>query len=337
MDLPARIRVVDDHDPDADVRLVRELYAGLPMPVPDLERKDHEEAERPASLVVARRPDGALLGWAEVHARGDGTSVADLQWLLVSRERERITQGHNVLREATAEERDVVTRLVRGAADSAGRAGYTALDWDDPEGHLDARAAAELGASEAEVLGRRWKVAPLAGWTAPPALPAVTVRPVPHFATEALLPAYADFYTEATGQPYNPRDAEELLHDLPSLPHLTLDLLTPEGTLAAQATAMIDGETATVDMIFHRRGVSAGQLTALLATLIGQLRGDHPEVTLLDVQEFGDTPVAEALAAAGARIADRWHRYRLPLREDRTNRPARRAGGHPARCDHPAR
>ncbi|MFD5734592.1 hypothetical protein ACFWIY_17400 [Streptomyces sioyaensis] len=313
MDLPMSVRVEDDRDPNANVRLCEELYAGLPVPVPDFAQ---EGGVRPALVVVARRPDGGLLGWAEIRDGGDGASAARVQWLLVSRGRERITQGHNVVREVTAEERAVVLHLVRGAADSARRAGSTALEWTDPEGHLDGQAAAALGATEVEELGRRWRVAPLAGWTAPSALPAVTVRPVPQSANDALLSAYADFYTEATGQPFRPENAAALLADRPPLPHLTLDLLAPEGGIAAQVTAVMVGEAATVDAIFHRRRVSAGQLAGLLAALIGRLREGHPEATLLEVQEHCGAPVDEALAAAGAHIANRWLRYRLPLREE---------------------
>ncbi|MFG2288275.1 hypothetical protein ACGFOU_19710 [Streptomyces sp. NPDC048595] len=307
------IRVEDDRDPKAIVRLCEELYAGLPVPVPDLVQ---EGGVRPALVVVARRPDGGLLGWAQVRDRGDGASVAQVQWLLVSQGRERIAQGHNVVHVVTPEERAVVMHLVRGAADSTRRAGYSALEWTDPDGHLDARAAAELGATEVEELGRRWRLAPLAGWTTPSALPAVTVRPVPQSATDAQLSAYADFYTEATGHPFRPEHAAALLADRPPQPHLALDLLTPEGAVAAQTTAVIAGETAAVEGVLHRPGVGTGQLTALLAALVDQLRRDHPDATLLEVQECHGAPVAEALAATGARVAHRWLRHRLPLREE---------------------
>ncbi|MFI1622488.1 hypothetical protein ACH4VT_36835 [Streptomyces lydicus] len=62
--------------------------------------------------------------------------------------------------------------------------------------------------------------------------------------------------------------------------------------------------------------VSAGQLAGLLAALIGRLREGNPEAPLLEVQEHRGTPVDKALTAAGAHIANRWLRYRLPLREE---------------------
>ncbi|MCF3172206.1 hypothetical protein IPZ61_02495 [Streptomyces sioyaensis] len=145
------IRVEDGRDPKVIVGLCEELYTGLPVPVPDFAQ---EGDVRPALVVVARRPDGGLLGWAEIRDEGDGASAARVQWLLVSRGRERITQGHHVVREVTAEERAVVLHLVRGAADSARRAGSTMLEWTDQEGHLDAQAAAALGATEVEELHR---------------------------------------------------------------------------------------------------------------------------------------------------------------------------------------
>ncbi|MFG2395714.1 hypothetical protein [Streptomyces lydicus] len=57
----------------------------------------------------------------------------------------------------------------------------------------------------------------------------MTVRTVPQSATDALLSAYADFCTEATGQPFRYENAAALPADRRPLPHLTLDLLAPEG------------------------------------------------------------------------------------------------------------
>ncbi|MCC3772253.1 hypothetical protein [Streptomyces sp. UNOC14_S4] len=94
---------------------------------------------------------------------------------------------------------------------------------------------------------------------------------------------------------------------------MTLDLLTPDGTVSAQVTAMIGGEEATVDIVFHRRDVGAARLTALLAALVERLRHDHPGVSSLTVQEYGGDAVAEALTVMGAHVTTRWHRYRMPL------------------------
>ncbi|MCC3769580.1 hypothetical protein, partial [Streptomyces sp. UNOC14_S4] len=218
MDLTIDISVEDGRDPDVDARLTEELFAGLPVPAPDMTETDARE--HPAWFVVARRPDGGgLLGWAEAYERRDGTSEADVQWLVVSRERERVVQSHNVTRAATPEERAVAIRLVRGAADHARAAGHTALYWDDPENHLDARATAELGAAECEEIGRRWTVRPLAAWTVPAGLLPATIRTVPSESPEppdsGALTAYADFFTDVTGQPHTPEAMPLLLWLLP--------------------------------------------------------------------------------------------------------------------------
>ncbi|MEU3354430.1 hypothetical protein [Streptomyces sp. NPDC037389] len=309
---PLNIHVEDDRAPDADVRLTRELFAGLPVTVPDPER---EAGEAPARTVVARRPDGGLLGWAEVYdLREDGQPVAAVQWVVVSRERERIVQGHGVTREATPEEKAVAARLVHGVATGAGAAGYAALEWDDPERLLGARDAAELGASPTEELNRRWALStPPAGWTAPAGLPAVSTRPVPPAPGPGQLSSYADFFAEFTGQPYTAEDASELLADVRPFPHTALDLLAPDGRVSAQVVAVVEGGVAQVDAVFHRKGTSAGELTALLAALIGPLCREHPGVTALEVQDLGDPVVAEALAATDFHVVDRWYRYRLPL------------------------
>ncbi|MCC3777509.1 hypothetical protein [Streptomyces sp. UNOB3_S3] len=310
MDPTMDISVMDGRDPDTDTRLTEELFAGLPVPVPDLADAG---GQRPAWLVVARQPDGGLLGWAEAYEQPDGIAEADLLWLVASRERERIVQGHNVTREVTPEDQAVALRLVRGAADHARATGYTALYWDDPEGHLGAQAHAELGVAEHEELGRYWTVKPLITWTAPAGLPPVTVRTALESPEGRDLAAYADFYTAVTGQPHSPEDTAELLTDLPSLPQVTLDLLTPDGAVAAQVTAVVEGEEATVDAVFRRRDVTAGPLTAFLATLVERLRHDHPGVMSLEVQEYGGGTLAEALTATGAHVTGRRYQYRLAL------------------------
>ncbi|MBH1938727.1 hypothetical protein I5Q34_31455 [Streptomyces sp. AV19] len=305
------ITVEYDRDADADVHLYEELYAGLPVPAPDLTRED---LDRPAAVAVARRPDGELLGWAEVHDHDDRT--ADAQWLLVSRERERISTGRAVRRAATDEDLETVVRLLRGAANSAAAAGRTALEWDGSGDGLDARIAAELGAEESEELGRRWTTtAPLADWRPQQDLPPVTVRPVPGKPDARLLAEHARFYSDVTGQPYTPEDAAEVHADLPPLPQATLDLLTPAGDVAAQATAVILDETAHVDVIFRSQAADteAAVLTAFVAELVALLRREHPGAGTLEVQEHGDPVTAEALAAAGLCVTDRWCRYRMGL------------------------
>ncbi|GAA0395838.1 hypothetical protein [Streptomyces luteireticuli] len=303
------ITVEYDRDADADVHLYEELCTGLPVPVPGPAR---EETDRPAAVAVARRPDGQLLGWAEVHDHDDRTAYA--QWLLVSRERERIRTGRAVRRPATDEDLETTVRLLRGAAESAAAAGRTVLEWDGTGDGLDDRIAAELGAEESEVLGRRWTTtAPLTVRRPGQGLPPVTVRPVPGKPDAQLLAEHARFYSAVTGQPYTSEDAAELQADLPPLPHTTLDLLTPAGDMAAQATAVILGETAHVDVVFRSEAAGTEALTAFLAELVALLRRDHPDVGVLEVQEHDDPVTAGALSAAGLRVTDRWCRYRTVL------------------------
>ncbi|KAB7839549.1 hypothetical protein [Streptomyces mobaraensis] len=297
-------------DADADVRLYEELYAGLPTPVPDLGRP---AADRPAWTVVARRPDGRLLGWAEVHppAARDDADAADVQWLLVSRERERLTTGFHARRATTAEERETTGRLLRGAARRAAADGIPALEWTgtDADG-----VAADLGAQAREEPGGRWTTpVPLSDWRRPAALPRVTVRQVTVPAAAGLLAEHARLYSEVTGRPYTPRDAAEVLRDLPPLPHLTLDLLTPAGRTAAQVTAVLAGTEALVDIVFRSAAADGPAVAGLLAELVARLRRDHPRTALLEVQEHGDPVTADALATAGLRPAERWYRYRLEL------------------------
>ncbi|MEV0375577.1 hypothetical protein AB0I10_38515 [Streptomyces sp. NPDC050636] len=305
------ISVEYDYDPAVGVRLADEVYAGLPVssPEPDDDRAD---VEAPACTVVARR-DGVLLGWAEVYAAVDDETTAFVQWLLVSRERERITSGHSVLREPTREETDTLVRLLRGAAEHARDARYTALVWTDTEGALDARAAAELGASSAEELGRHWTTtAPLTDWRAPAGLPSVTTRRMPQPPGDTLLSAYATFHAEVTEHAASREEVAERLDDGP-LPLVTLDLLTPQGELSAQVTAVIAGDAAFVEGVLHRKDVDHEQLTVLLTELIAQLRRDHPHVTVLEVRELDDPVVARSLKSMALQITGHWCSYRLPL------------------------
>ncbi|MGK5637676.1 hypothetical protein ACSNOK_05055 [Streptomyces sp. URMC 126] len=289
---------------DGDVRLYEELYAGLPLPLPDTSR-----AERPAWTVVARRSDGGLLGWAEVYPPHTGGDAADVQWLLVSQERERLTTGSAVRRGPTGEERETAGSLLRGAARRAAEAGLAALEWTGPDTE---GVAADLGARATEEPGGRWTV-PLPDWRRPAGAPPVTVRQVTVPAPAGLLADHARLYSEVTGRPYTPRDAAEVLRDLPPLPHLTLDLLTPDGRTAAQLTAVISGTEALVDVVFRGAAADGPAVTGLLAELVARLRRDLPGTALLEVQEHGDPVTAAALAAAGLRRTGRWCRYRLEL------------------------
>lgn len=257
--------VVDfDRNPWVGHRLAEELYVGLPVAVPDL-----GQDEPPALLgTVIARSRGALLGWATMFEPDAG--VVTIQWMLMSRERERIVTGYTLARSGTAEEEDVLVRLFQAAATNARAAGCRALTWSDTEADLDARVAAALKADVHQDLGRDWSVS-LNDWQPPADLPPIRTR----------------------------RPDES-----------SLDLLTPEGNLAARLTAVVSGTEAYVEKVI-RDDADEAELTALLTTFIDHLKTNG--ITLLQVRELNDDLLAHALNRTGLHITDRWREYRLPL------------------------
>ncbi|MYW69698.1 hypothetical protein GTY65_37390 [Streptomyces sp. SID8379] len=112
-------------DAAKEERLYRQLYAGLPVAMPDPSR-----VTWPApSATVAAREDDALLGWVVFFAHPNERSAAILQWIVVERERERIAQGHNTEQPVTEAELRTLEPLVREAAEQARAAGYSQLEW----------------------------------------------------------------------------------------------------------------------------------------------------------------------------------------------------------------
>ncbi|WP_328377674.1 hypothetical protein OHB13_16910 [Streptomyces sp. NBC_00440] len=266
-----------DRAPRAEHLLWQELCAGLPAgtPAPGGSRP------HPGTLGVAtaRSGDGALLGWAPVFT-GQDPEAATVEWLLVTRERERIVQGSVAEPAGTGDEEAVLVALFRAAANAARTAGYRALDWldrGDTGAELDARAAAELEASIHRELGRKWGVSALARWQRPDGLPAVRTRRAPR----------------GTGWQ-------------------GLELLTADGRTAARIAAVVAGPEVYVERVGHH-GVEGPELGSLVADFVEQIREDHPSVESFRVRELDDEVLGVALKSAKLRISERWWQYRLPL------------------------
>ncbi|MER5946598.1 hypothetical protein ABT127_11090 [Streptomyces sp. NPDC001904] len=125
--------------------LYRELYEGLPGPIPDLGR----EGSRPTPVgVVAAREAGKLMGWAEVYASETKGGAAVLQWLLIERERRRISSGFNTEHPGSPAEIELLSALASQAADRAREAGCTTLRWWPAEPGFAEGVAASLGAEQ---------------------------------------------------------------------------------------------------------------------------------------------------------------------------------------------
>ncbi|MHA6761800.1 hypothetical protein [Streptacidiphilus sp. PAMC 29251] len=147
----------------AERSLYQDLYRGLPVPMPELTRSTWPP---PAGVVAARR-DGQLLGWAVFFADADADADADayadanaerggpdhgavLQWILVARERQRITSGWNTEHGVTADESELLAALAAAAAEGARAAGYRALRWWEAEPGFAQSLAERTGAQRAE-------------------------------------------------------------------------------------------------------------------------------------------------------------------------------------------
>ncbi|MEV0090007.1 hypothetical protein [Streptomyces sp. NPDC050738] len=129
---------------ESEDALYRELYAGLPVPMPEL--GGDGEHWRPPYGIVAGRRDGALVGWVVYFAEEAGGGTAALQWLMTERERERITGGRNTQHPGTPAEIEALTALAAEAADRAREAGYAQLRWNPAEPGFAEGIAAGLGA-----------------------------------------------------------------------------------------------------------------------------------------------------------------------------------------------
>lgn len=136
--------------PDEDV-LYQELFAGLPVPMPP--PGDNPSRWNEPAGVLAARDNGALRAWAVYFAEQPSSPRAVLQWIVVERERQRITAGYNTEHPGTAEEIGTLAALAAEAARQARAIGYSHLrrqpaEPDSAEGiarHLNARTVHEDG------------------------------------------------------------------------------------------------------------------------------------------------------------------------------------------------
>nr|WP_239091763.1 hypothetical protein [Streptomyces sp. SID14478] len=101
------------------------MYAGLPVPIPDLTKVSWPE---PAGTISGSEGD-ALVGWVVFFAHPSEQGAAILQWIMVERERERIAKVHNTEPPGTRSELETLVPLVQEAADQARAAGYSRLEW----------------------------------------------------------------------------------------------------------------------------------------------------------------------------------------------------------------
>ncbi|WP_329119261.1 hypothetical protein [Streptomyces sp. NBC_01465] len=134
--------VLENVSEEAENDLYRELYAGLPVPMPDLDG----EPWRPPYGTVAGRENGALAGWTVFFAEEPGSSTSVLQWLLLDRERQRITDGHNTTHPGTPAEIEILSALAAESAVLARKAGYAQLRWGQAEPGFAEGIATALGA-----------------------------------------------------------------------------------------------------------------------------------------------------------------------------------------------
>lgn len=286
-------------DDNIDLRLAREMFRDLGEPAPELDEEDRGLL----GAVVARR-NGILIGWAELFWPEDPETDAGLQWVLVAREGRRVT---GAVGEGSAEEVEVLAVLVRAAVELAREAGCTGVRWCDSEGTLDRRVAAAVDAVTAAELGRVWQLV-LADWRAPAGLPEIPVRELPVEPTDEELAEYVELCSAVLGGEWTVDDvADAVGADLAG--YLTVDLRDAEGKPKAFVTAaLIDEETAEVELVVHRDS-TAPELLVLLVAVIEQARS---EVSGLIVRELADPVLSEALAGAGLQVADQWLAYRLP-------------------------
>ena len=119
-----------------------QLYAGLPVPMPELT----PSAWRKPCGIVAGFEDEALAGFVVFFAAEDKAGTAVAQWLLTDRERERLVTGVNTTHPGTSAEVEALAVLVGAAAEDARAAGYREIQWPDAEADLAARLAERMQA-----------------------------------------------------------------------------------------------------------------------------------------------------------------------------------------------
>lgn len=283
------MQVVVETDPEAEERLVEELFAAVLADIGadaedhDVEDEDEdleEDDERVVLAVAVARRDGELLGWASLLGPDEDDPGPTVQWLLLSREIERIKTGMYDEHPATPDEVEVLVALTKAAADHAREAGNDAIVWSDPMADLDAHVAEALGATPDEELGHIWAFEDLGAVTAPEGLPAVRTQ-------------------VATEPTENLPDGTDII---------TIDVVDTD----AELSALIKGNRAMVEEIIHH-DTDPEILAAAIHDLVTKIRELNPDVKTLRVHEYDDEDVEEAAELAGMTVAKQLHFYRLDL------------------------
>lgn len=283
------VQVVVETDPEAEERLVEELFTAVLADIGadaedhDVEDEDEEldeDDDRVVLAVAVARADGKLLGWASLLGPDEDDPGPTVQWLLLSREIERIKTGMYDEHPATPEEIALLVAMTKAAADHARSAGNDAIVWSDPMADLDAHVASALGAEPDEELGHIWAFDDLTSVAAPAGLPAVRTQ----VATEPTenLPEGTDV--------------------------ITIDVVDTD----VELSALIKGNRAMVEEISHH-DTEPEVVAAAIHDLVSKIRELNPDVRTLRVHEYDDEVVEDAAGLAGMTVAKQLHFYRLDL------------------------
>ncbi|RJQ79417.1 hypothetical protein D5S17_10400 [Pseudonocardiaceae bacterium YIM PH 21723] len=277
------VTVEIDRDPQVEDRLIGELFAAID----EQWSPEGEIEDRPVVATAIARQDGALLGWAELLFPVEDEPNPILQWILTSREVERLRTGRALGEPGTEAEIATLSALIKAAAEHAKAEGHQAVTWADTEVDLDAKVADAIGALVHEEIGRHWSPADLAGYQAPAGLPEVNAVA----STDSVAVLEAD---------------ERVLA-------VSVDLVHADGSIVAQLTSAIIDNEALVEEVIHDEDLDPAELASAIATLVAELRSTHPDVSSLAIRELDDDLVRAAAEKAGLEISDRWQVYRLAL------------------------
>ncbi|MBP2472001.1 hypothetical protein JOF53_000873 [Crossiella equi] len=303
----SRCEVETSRDPG----LPAQLYAELARAAETTPPVSPEPCAGGLLATVVARDEEVTLGWATLHEAGG--EAAAVCWVLAVREIDRLANGFLVFHGLSDAELALLASLIDAAATLARDLDRTALLWSTSDDAVDRQLATAMGADEHRELARHWMIPHVPGWVAPPDVPTADIR-VGTRLDPAHLPDYADLHSAATG---SPRGTEEVRWHLVGLDaDLRLDLVTGRGAVLAQASVVCAGGKAQVVELVHH-GAFPLELAALVVRLVWVLRREHPEVTVLEINERRDRVLAQGLAAAGLRVVSRGMQYRLPLRSFR--------------------
>ncbi|QIS04797.1 hypothetical protein F5X71_22880 [Nocardia brasiliensis] len=217
-----------------------------------------------------------------------------------------------------AGETDTYRAMLTAALDAARSSEYVAVQWivQDPDG---AAVAAALGAQPHLELESQWR-AERGEW---PETTAAQVAALPTPPNRETLARYADLYTAAGLSRCDDNSCTDhwtadtvgaLLADRDEYLHTTFTLgyFDADGTLQAEASAGVYGDTATLAIV-HAQS-PAPDLTALLTSTLHRLHRDHPEVRTADVSaDPNDDPLHNALTAAGFTLRGNVTEYRVAV------------------------